>query len=303
MSNYLGFGRHTTGGSDGEIKAITALADSGPGSLRDIVTSSHEPTIILPGIDGVIRLYSPIWFGPDITLDLMDRVVINNYGFVVTTGNNIFERTRFFDVQGPDDSIRIGLPEAPPVENVVVNRCAFSNPNHSILPQEPDEYISVIYGARGITISNCRFTEGDKVLLIGNGDAPAEVDSEITVTIHDCLFKNTGRRHPYMRYGKVDMFRNTFDNWRIIDSRETTPQSFGARVKHGGQLLLEDNAFIQDSFFKKGWLSAIIHDGGYYDCARAEDTAIIQAVNNRKNRWWMRIENNGTVFERPYPMN
>lgn len=61
-----GFGRHATGGRQGEVYHVTTLADSGTGSLRDAV--SQPGRIVVFDVSGVIRLLSPLRFASDLTV-------------------------------------------------------------------------------------------------------------------------------------------------------------------------------------------------------------------------------------------
>ncbi len=63
-----GFGTDTRGGLDGEIIAVTTLADSGPGSLRAAVEASG-PRLVVFEVGGVIELESDLGISkPDLTV-------------------------------------------------------------------------------------------------------------------------------------------------------------------------------------------------------------------------------------------
>lgn len=54
-----GFGKYTQGGRGGEVYIVRNLEDSGPGSLREAV-SSNQKRIIVFAVSGTIRLLSPL---------------------------------------------------------------------------------------------------------------------------------------------------------------------------------------------------------------------------------------------------
>lgn len=304
--NYAeGFGQFTTGGLNGEIKEISSLADSGPGTLRNILEQATKPTVIIPQpkLTGTISLGETIYVPKDVTLDGKYQLTINKNGFVSAQGNNIYTSLFFRDICGPDDSIRIGHPSNPPVEKVVIDHCHFTNPSYGQLTPEPDEYISAIYGANEITVSWCSFVYGNKGLLLGNGDAPREIDCNITMTMHHNYFHHLSRRHPYLRYGKVDMYNNWINCWDYRTSSYEDGEAFGAWVRDYGQLLLESNVIEQDRWlFKYGGIIANIRSGGYglKKGAFCTHYGMIESINNLQNHWWLLIENNAKVFKRPY---
>ncbi|MCC8174595.1 MAG: hypothetical protein LIO65_09645 [Odoribacter sp.] len=55
-----GFGKYTSGGRGGEIYIVTNLDDSGPGSLRDVISKPYR--IIVFEVGGVIHIKSRLVF-------------------------------------------------------------------------------------------------------------------------------------------------------------------------------------------------------------------------------------------------
>ncbi|HEY1086321.1 MAG TPA: hypothetical protein VGE37_01455, partial [Archangium sp.] len=85
----------------------------------------------------------------------------------------------------------------------------------------------------------------EKVLLVGNGDAPQSVDGAITVSWHHSYAKNTGRRHPQVRFGLVDEWNLFLDDWHMYDWFFLQPyrESFGAQSQEGAKLRVENSLF------------------------------------------------------------
>lgn len=298
---YIGFGKDTIGGAGGQIVEVTSLADSGPGTLRNALEQATTPTEVRFAVTGDINLGEEILVPKDVTVDGAYRVTIANKGLVSPWRNNIFERLLFRDTVGPGDGIRVGDFGQPPAHDIVVNRCHFYNPSYYDLSPEPDECISAIFGAHNITISWCSFVHVAKVFLFGNGDVGPEIDGQITVTLHHNYFHRCGRRIPFLRYGKVDMFNNHIDCWDLYTMKDGPSMSAGVKCTENGEILLENNLIHQDKFFKRGWLTALLYDSGYHKGAFTESGGKIQSIGNEKNHWWIQVEDNGPVFERPYP--
>ncbi|MFH1761194.1 MAG: hypothetical protein ABIA63_08835 [bacterium] len=62
-----GFGAITTGGRGGEVKKVTNLEDTGPGSFREAV-SGNEPKIVVFDVSGIIRIKSRLTIGENTTI-------------------------------------------------------------------------------------------------------------------------------------------------------------------------------------------------------------------------------------------
>ena len=77
-------------------------------------------------------------------------------------------------------------------------------------------------------------------------------------------------------------------------------KSYGVRSTSDGEILLENNIINQNYFFKKGWLINLLSGGGYHLGAYVENGGKIQSIGNSKNHPWIKIENTGKVFDRPY---
>lgn len=283
-TDFEGFGANATGGEGGESAVVTSLEDAGGGTLREAVENADGPLTVTFDVDGIIDLASVVDLPSDITIDARGRdITLTTNGFRIDDSHNIIiMNIAFKDVSGDTgDGVQIMNGSS----DIVIFHCSFDNEGLMPFKEDiPDETISVVWGATDVTISWCRFANHDKVMLIGNGDAPAEIDRNIRVTFHHNLFENTGRRHPFMRYGQVDMYNNIIRNWRPY-----LAHTYGTRAQSNGEILSEANYYYQPKPLR--FIGSYFRLGGKI---RHVNTVAVQP-------WIMLLENKpAQVFARPY---
>lgn len=134
-------------------------------------------------------------------------------------------------------------------KNVWVDHSHFTDaPNLDILQplyfgrpyQVHDGAVDVTNGSDLVTMSYNRFSDHDKLLLIGSTDSTTRGDvGKLRVTIHHNTFENVGQRAPRVRFGQVDVYNNHF----IINAGSPTPYgyTFGAGVQ--SHIHAEANSF------------------------------------------------------------
>lgn len=106
--------------------------------------------------------------------------------------------------------------------------------------QVHDGAVDVTNGSDLVTMSYNRFSDHDKLLLIGSTDSTNRGDAgKLRVTIHHNVFENVGQRAPRVRYGQVDVYNNHFK--ASADSEVPYGYTFGAGVE--SHLYAEANAF------------------------------------------------------------
>lgn len=123
----------------------------------------------------------------------------------------------------------------------LISHCYFDNTG--LKPEDSDEALPVVWGANA-TIRNCYIKNWGKGLLLGNGDEPAEMRKNMTITIENCIFDGNGRRNPYAQGVTVYMKNCIIKNWGKTFYRK----SHAVRVADGARLIMEDCIFIQDKF-------------------------------------------------------
>ncbi|TLM83970.1 polysaccharide lyase family 1 protein [Pseudarthrobacter sp. NamE2] len=106
--------------------------------------------------------------------------------------------------------------------------------------QVHDGAVDVTNGSDLVTMSYNRFSDHDKLLLIGSTDSTTRGDvGKLRVTIHHNSFENVGQRAPRVRFGQVDVYNNHF----VTTSGSPVPYgyTFGAGVD--SHIHAEANAF------------------------------------------------------------
>jgi len=247
-----GYGAGTLGGwQDGSAEVwVTSLDDAGPGTLREALASGGAPRVVRFAVDGAIPLSGPLLVPSNISIDGRGRdVVLRGKGLVLGGADHVILVGFGLEDVGPDteDGVQIGHPEDV-AEHVVLDHLRFEQHGDGGDSKKVDEAISVVFGARDITIAWCRFVAWEKVMLFGNGDAPAALDGQIRVTVHHNWAHATGRRHPQARYGTYDFYNNFWDDWRMYGWLWEAPyrESFGAQAQDGARLRFEQNIVRRD---------------------------------------------------------
>ncbi|MDZ7687972.1 MAG: hypothetical protein U5J64_04470 [Halobacteriales archaeon] len=328
-----GFGAGTVGGwQEGhDVVNVTSLKDDGPGGLREALRTDGEPRVVRFDVDGDIHLRTPLSLPSNITLDGRgaDVNLVGKGLLIHGVENVVVTHIDIVDV-GPDtmDGVQIGTGtpggDARPSRNVVVDHVRFTQNDGLGDSDYVDEAISVIYGSTDITVQWSRFENIEKVVLIGNGDAPPELDSRIRVTMHNNYFVNTGRRHPRVRYGRVDFYNNYVRDWYLFEENSMDDlygdgnwrRSYGSWCHTGCEMIVEENVFERqthqndDSFgtsvdmhpnhatlcykppfsFGEGEGKGAIDDRGSY----------VPQSSEAELRFNVGCDPDGNVFDRPY---
>jgi pectate lyase len=79
--------------------------------------------------------------------------------------------------------------------------------------QVHDGQLDITNASDLVTVSWNRFTDHDKVMLIGSSDSGATAAGDrgkLRVTLHHNLFENVGQRTPRVRFGKVHVYNNLY---------------------------------------------------------------------------------------------
>jgi pectate lyase len=226
-----GFGAITKGGEGGRVITVTTLADSGPGSLREAL-STQGPRVIQFAVEGTIELQSRLRVtngqvtidgstapGQGITLlnhgiqfrGDCDDLIVRDLRIRVLTGGAEGDCLLFWGHQGGT------------VERVLVDHCS--------LMWATDEVVNTWGEVRNLT---CQWTIIAEAQLPHSKGWLSGVGSD-RVTIHHCLFAQNADRVPKLEGGVYDVVNNVFYNWGNNNA---------AKIESGARVNLVNNTFL-----------------------------------------------------------
>eukprot|EP00005_Dracoamoeba_jomungandri_P000905 CAMPEP_0174253862 /NCGR_PEP_ID=MMETSP0439-20130205/3232_1 /TAXON_ID=0 /ORGANISM="Stereomyxa ramosa, Strain Chinc5" /LENGTH=340 /DNA_ID=CAMNT_0015335137 /DNA_START=11 /DNA_END=1033 /DNA_ORIENTATION=+ len=147
---------------------------------------------------------------------------IEGFGLDVNGSSNVIIQNLRFSGSG-DDAIQ--------VTNYSTNVWI----DHNDFRHAYDGLCDIRTGANYITVSWNKFSDHDKVALIGAGDGDNKTDAgRLKVTYHHNWFAGTNQRHPRCRFGDVHVFNNYYDNVR----------SYGVASTTSARVYVENNYFL-----------------------------------------------------------
>ncbi|XP_024995284.1 pectate lyase 1-like [Cynara cardunculus var. scolymus] len=223
-----GFGTGTTGGAGGEIYKVTDPSDvdaAAPveGTLRWGVTR-ERPLWIIFERDMVINLIHELVITSDTTIDGrgVKVEICNGAGLSVYKVKNVIVHGLYIhdikETKGGTIASGEGKP-GPRSEadgdaikvfgstQVWIDHCSFAG--------GPDGLVDVTMGSTLVTVSNCKFNDHDKVMLLGADDSHSE-DKIMKVTVAYNKF-STGcvQRMPRCRWGFFQVVNNDYEKWGL----------------------------------------------------------------------------------------
>ncbi|GAA1770300.1 pectate lyase [Kocuria aegyptia] len=106
--------------------------------------------------------------------------------------------------------------------------------------QVHDGAVDVTNGSDLVTMSYNRFTDHDKLMLIGSTDSADRGDpGRLRVTVHHNVFEDVGQRAPRVRYGQVDVYNNHYK----VSEDSSVPYGYSLGAGIESHLWAEANAF------------------------------------------------------------
>ena len=217
-----GWGRNARGGRDEKAKilAVTSLADSGPGTLREAL-KTPGPRIVVFRTGGVIELTNKLTVQDGfLTIAAQtapgDGVIVRGFPIRIAADHVIIRGLRIRNGDGPGpkgdlrDSIQIGRTDGKPIHDIIVDHCSFG--------WSVDETVEFYFSARNVTLSYNIFSEAlwksihqkgshGYAMLLGSG-------ANEQITLHHNLFAHNERRNPWIKdNAQVELINNVIYNW------------------------------------------------------------------------------------------
>ncbi|MES1172222.1 MAG: right-handed parallel beta-helix repeat-containing protein [Bacteroidota bacterium] len=110
--------------------------------------------------------------------------------------------------------------------NVWIDHCDLSS-DMTMMKGTYDGLIDIAHGSRSITVSWNLFHDHFNPTLVGGSNATGVEDANLAVTYHHNRFLRTGNNHPRVRFGRVHVFNNLYQEI----SGNAIASVMGARVK------------------------------------------------------------------------
>jgi pectate lyase len=197
----------TTGGAGGAEVVVDTLA-----ALRDYAGRTEPYVIKVYGTivgDEAVRVRSNktiLGIGADARLLGVGLQVGWNSEFG-RIGNVIIRNITFEKAHAPTDGVWVTYG----AKNVWIDHCNFlSDRDHGV--DFYDGLVDITNGADYITVSWSRFSNHYKTSLVGSTDSPELDAGHLTVTYHHNSFVNSGGRNPSVRFGRVHVFDNYYQD-------------------------------------------------------------------------------------------
>ncbi|HEX5223074.1 MAG TPA: Ig-like domain-containing protein [Verrucomicrobiae bacterium] len=200
-----GFGAYAKGGRGGDVYYVTNLNDSGPGSLRNGITTANGPRTIAFGVSGNIALQSTLTINkPNITIAGQtapgDGICIKDYSLNVANTHDVI--VRGLRVRRGDVVVRAtGRPTGSTgLDTVSIDDSSDVIFDHCSLSWSCDEIFGIVQN-RNVTIQWCIISEplGDPLSLIhpyGTNHAYGMNCSATTLSVHHNLIAKYVIRGP-----------------------------------------------------------------------------------------------------------
>jgi pectate lyase len=211
---FEGFGATTPGGDGRPLVAVTSLADSGPGSLREALSGGERRIIFR--VAGTIRL--------EHVIRLVDAGFVTIDGSTAPDPGITLEGAGLFIRRAHDvviTHLRIRRTHGQGVDGITLRESHHVVIDHCSLTDARDENIGITEDTHDVTVSWCLLSHtlpdsSAKGVLIANFDmAPVT-----RVSLHHNLFVNEAQRSPQISTaGVFDVRNNVVHEWKAYGMR------------------------------------------------------------------------------------
>ncbi|KAJ9551102.1 hypothetical protein OSB04_015147 [Centaurea solstitialis] len=255
-----GFAAGTTGGAAGEIYKVTDPSDDDvakpkEGTLR-WAASRAKPLWIIFEKDMVITLKNELVVTSDKTIDGRGAKVEICKGSSLTiyeVKNVIIHGLHIHDtIATPAATVASG--EGPPIprfksdgDGIMIYGSSKVWVDHCTFAHGSDGLVDVTMGSTMVTISNCRFSNHDTVMLLGSDDAFTK-DQNMKVTVAYNVFgPGCVQRMPRVRHGFFHIVNNFYDKWKMYAFTGTKKPTI---LSQGNKFVAPDNPSAKQVAFR-----------------------------------------------------
>ena len=158
----------------------------------------------------------------------VDGFVMENVGLFMVRASNIIIRNIYIKQPKADNGAdAISMQKS---NNIWVDHCTFESMNAT--KDYEDGSCDITHGTYNVTVSWCHFIKTQKSCLVGHSNSETG-DVQIRATFHHNFFDLSSSRHPRVRFGKVHVYNNYFNE----------VSTYGVGSAYGALVLVEDNHF------------------------------------------------------------
>lgn len=173
--------------------------------------------------------------GAGIKMQSVSNVIITNlhiHDIIVTKGGMIRDSVDHVGTRGGDEGDGISIFAS---HDIWID--------HVSMWKASDGLIDAVAGSTGITISNCHFTDHDKVMLFGANDNHVQ-DKSMQITLaYNHFGKRLDQRMPRCRFGFFHLVNNDYTHWM----RYAIGGSCGATIiSQGNRFIAQEDVKIKE---------------------------------------------------------
>ncbi|XP_009599824.1 pectate lyase-like [Nicotiana tabacum] len=257
----LGFGSNAIGGKLGRIYVVTDpsdddVVDPKPGTLRYGVIQK-EPLWIIFGKNMKIKLSRELIVTSNKTIDGrgFNVHIQNGAGIKIQCASNIIiSNLRIHNiVPTPGGLLResedhVGLRSGDEGDGISIFDSRDIWIDHISMSRATDGLIDAVAASTNITISNCHFTDHEKVMLFGANDNYV-LDKDMKITLaYNHFGKRLDQRMPRCRFGFFHLVNNDYTHWE----RYAIGGSSGATIiSQGNRFIAEDELLVKEVTYRE----------------------------------------------------
>nr|P27760.1 RecName: Full=Pectate lyase 1; AltName: Full=Antigen Amb a I; AltName: Full=Antigen E; Short=AgE; AltName: Full=Pollen allergen Amb a 1.2; AltName: Full=Protein AaBA; AltName: Allergen=Amb a 1.2; Flags: Precursor [Ambrosia artemisiifolia]AAA32666.1 Amb a I.2 [Ambrosia artemisiifolia]AAA32667.1 Amb a I.2 precursor protein [Ambrosia artemisiifolia] len=220
-----GFAKGTYGGKHGDVYTVTSdkdddVANPKEGTLR-FAAAQNRPLWIIFKRNMVIHLNQELVVNSDKTIDGRGvKVNIVNAGLTLMNVKNIIiHNINIHDIKVcPGGMIKSN--DGPPIlrqqsDGDAINVAGSSQIwiDHCSLSKASDGLLDITLGSSHVTVSNCKFTQHQFVLLLGADDTHYQDKGMLATVAFNMFTDHVDQRMPRCRFGFFQVVNNNYDRW------------------------------------------------------------------------------------------